>query len=213
MTSKKANSHSRQSGPCPALRALCLSTCLAIALAPGLLHAAAGRIAGVPSVTPSGSATYTIPIEVPPGTAGLQPRLAFQYNSSVGDGVLGMGFEIAGLSVITHCPRTIAQDGQVGSIGYGALARYCLDGQRLRLVSGTPGQAGAEYRTEIESFARIRAYDAAGLGPAWAHREQRRCGYRHADGLDLYGHGGRHGQWHSGGGVLRAAPVALGAVQ
>jgi hypothetical protein len=69
--------------------------------------------------------------------------------------------------VIRHCPRTLAQDGVAAPISYGTGARYCLDGQRLRLVSGTHGQAGAEYRTEVETFARIKTYGTAGASPAY----------------------------------------------
>ncbi len=44
--------------------------------------------------------------------------------------------------------------------------RYCMDGQRLVLVSGTYGAAGSEYRTELDSFSRIVASGTAGNGVA-----------------------------------------------
>lgn len=144
----------------------------AVWLALGILAAtnaaaAIGRTEAGFDVSATGAAQYSIPIWVPPGTAGLQPELALSYDSMAGDGVLGIGFRLSGLSVIARCARTIAQDGTAGPIAFGTSGRFCLDGQRLRLVSGTHGQAGAVYRTEIETFSRVRAYGTAGQGPAW----------------------------------------------
>jgi hypothetical protein len=34
--------------------------------------------------------------------------------------------------------------------------RYCLDGQRLIAISGQNGKSGSEYRTEIETFSRVK---------------------------------------------------------
>jgi hypothetical protein len=44
---------------------------------------------------------------------------------------------------------------------------YCLDGQRLRLTSGTYGTAGSTYQTEIANFKNVTAYGTAGNGPAY----------------------------------------------
>jgi N-formylglutamate amidohydrolase len=119
------------------------------------------------SVSPSGAANYRIPIQVPPGVAGMAPKLELVYSSQGGNGILGLGWGISGLSTISRCARTKAQDGVVGgSVNFDANDRFCLDGQRLVLVSGTYGAAGSEYRTEIESFSKITALGTAGSGPA-----------------------------------------------
>lgn len=118
------------------------------------------------AVSPSGAATYRIPIQVPPGVAGMQPKLEVVYSSQSGNGFLGLGWGLSGLSTVTRCPRTQAQDGVRGGVNFDANDRFCLDGQRLILVSGTYGAAGSEYRTEIESFAKITAVGTAGSGPA-----------------------------------------------
>ena len=130
-----------------------------------------GTIAGTLAVTDSGAATYSIPIQVPPGTAGLQPSLALTYNSQSGDGLVGVGWSLAGLSTIHRCPSTIAQDGQRRGINYDnnlGNDNFCLDGQRLIPIGpptllppnqpGYPDRQMIEYRTEIDTFSRIRAY-------------------------------------------------------
>jgi hypothetical protein len=118
-------------------------------------------------VSASGAATYTIPIQVPPGTAGIEPKLALSYNSQGGNGLLGMGWSLSGLSAISRCPRTMAQDGVRGAVNYDNNDRYCLDGQRLIAIQGADGADGTEYRTELDSFAKIMSYGSAGNGPAW----------------------------------------------
>lgn len=114
-----------------------------------------GTTPGQFGVSPSGAATYSIPIQVPPGIAGMQPKLSLEYNSQAGNGIMGMGWNLAGLSSITRCPQTMAQDGVRGNVDYTTSDKFCLDGQRLILVSGVYGTEGSEYRTEIESFSQI----------------------------------------------------------
>jgi len=115
----------------------------------------------------TGAATYTIPIAVPPGTAGMLPSLALAYSSQSGNGLLGMGWMLDGLPSIGRCPRTLPQDGLRGAVKYDANDRFCLDGQRLLAISGTYGANGTEYRTEVESFSKIVSFGTAGTGPAW----------------------------------------------
>ncbi|MBW9336774.1 hypothetical protein FEE59_24985, partial [Herbaspirillum sp. RU 5E] len=118
-------------------------------------------------VSESGAATYSIPIQVPPGTGGLEPKLALNYSSQMGNGLLGRGWSLGGLGAIARCPRTLAQDGVRGEINFDANDRYCLDGERLIAVGGADGGNGTLYRTEREAFAKIVSYGSAGSGPAW----------------------------------------------
>src|ERR1700744_1077720 len=122
---------------------------------------------GLFGVNTTGSATYTVPIAAPPGTADIVPRLSVNYASQDSNGILGIGWSIAGLPSISRCARTLAQDGIHGGVNYDLNDRFCLNGQRLVLISGTYGADGSEYRTEIESFTRIVAHGSAGNGPAW----------------------------------------------
>ena len=135
------------------------------ATVPALAQAMA--VPGEVSVNATGAATYSVPIAVPPGTAGMVPSLSLTYNSQAGNGVVGMGFTLEGLAAIGRCPQTVAQDGVHGAVNFDANDRFCLDGQRLMVISGTYGADGSEYRTEIESFAKVIAHGSAGSGPAW----------------------------------------------
>lgn len=113
-----------------------------------------------------GAATFSLPISVPPGTAGTAPSLAISYHSRGGNGLLGMGASLSGLSTITRCAKSIVHDGEAGGVRFDDDDRFCLDGQRLVAVgNGAYGQDGTEYRTEIESFTRIRSYGRVGNGP------------------------------------------------
>ena len=122
----------------------------------------AGTLPGEFAVAPSGAATYRVPIQVPPGVAGMEPKLALVYSSQAGNGIMGVGWNIEGLSAITRCPQTMASDGVRGRLSYTAQDRFCLDGQRLMVVTGSYGAADSEYRTEIDGFSRIRALGVAG---------------------------------------------------
>jgi hypothetical protein len=118
------------------------------------VHATApiGATPGSFAVDPSGAATYSIPIFVPPGTNGMQPQLSLNYNSQGGNGLLGMGWSIGGLSVIHRCGATIAIDGIKGGVNYDANDKFCLDGERL-IWSSSDGF----YRTQHESWQKVVA--------------------------------------------------------
>jgi RHS repeat-associated protein len=126
-----------------------------------------GAIPGEFAVSPTGAATYSIPIDVPPGIGGLQPALSLEYNSHSGNGLLGMGWSLGGLSAISRCPTTLAQDNFLDPVDFDSNDRLCLDGQRLVPVTNTGCGGGTEYRTEIDSHARVCAYGSQGSGPAW----------------------------------------------
>ena len=119
-------------------------------------------------VSASGASTYSIPIAVPPGTGGMVPSLSLEYSSQSGDGIMGLGWSLAGLPSIGRCPRTVAQDGIKGSVNYNGDDRFCLEGQRLIAISGAYGANGTEYRTEIEGFSKIVSHGGStAAGPAY----------------------------------------------
>ncbi|MDR5728113.1 MAG: FG-GAP-like repeat-containing protein [Terriglobia bacterium] len=125
------------------------------------------NIPGQASVSAAGTFDYSIPIAVPPGTAGMAPKLSLDYSSAATDGFEGWGFSLDGLASITRCARTITLDSVHGSVNYDMNDRFCLDGQRLMLATGTYGADGSTYKTYIDSFSKIIAHGSAGNGPAW----------------------------------------------
>ncbi len=127
-----------------------------------------GMSIGSLSVDNNGASNFSIPIITPP-SFGPQPKLSIGYSSQGSNGLMGMGFSLTGLSSIHRCPRTIAQDQAKGGIFYDQNDRYCLDGQRLIVISGTDGGNGAEYRTEIDSFLKIFSYTTPSIttGPSY----------------------------------------------
>lgn len=55
-----------------------------------------GTVPGSADVTAMGAATYNIPIEVVPGTHGMQPNLNVVYNSMANTGILGSQWDLGG---------------------------------------------------------------------------------------------------------------------
>ena len=79
-------------------------------LIPGLVFAQAQMSTpGSFAVSSSGAATYTIPIQVPPGTAGMEPGLALSYNSQAGNGLAGMGFVAVGVERDSSLPGDLVE--------------------------------------------------------------------------------------------------------
>lgn len=128
---------------------------------------AVGSIPGEFSVDQSGAADYKIEIGVPPGVAGVTPGLALAYSSRGGNGLLGVGWQVAGFSAITRCPTTVAQDGpgNADGVDFDGNDAFCLDGQRMMAVVGSNGSVNAEYRTEVESHQKITSTGATAGDP------------------------------------------------
>ena len=126
-----------------------------------------GTLPGSINVNDFGASTYQIPLFTSPGTADMKPNLSIVYNSMRKDGLLGIGWDLVGLSTIQRVPQDIYHDGQVVGITLQNTDRFALDSNRLVLSSGTYGSSGSVYRTEIETFAQITAHESAGTGPGW----------------------------------------------
>ena len=141
---------------------------VALTLLPQFVSAAVlvGKTEGAFSVSPTGAATYTIPIKVQNGLSDFSPSISLTYSSLSGNGIAGMGFSISGLSAISIVPRSVYFDGQAEAIYTGEDNAFALDGQRLLLKEGQNGQIGATYRTENEQYNLISITDSLNGTPA-----------------------------------------------
>ncbi|WP_179957848.1 FG-GAP-like repeat-containing protein [Exilibacterium tricleocarpae] len=108
-------------------------------------------------VDESGAATYHMPIVAAAGTAGVVPEIALNYSSQAGNGLLGKGWMIGGLSAVTRCRQTLQHEGQAQPLRWDGDDRFCLDGQRLMAVSGSYGAPDSVYRTEIDTQSVVTA--------------------------------------------------------
>ncbi|MCK5137880.1 MAG: hypothetical protein KAR19_18990, partial [Bacteroidales bacterium] len=114
-----------------------------------------GSIRGQHGVSPTGAATYTIPIEVPVGNKGMVPQLSVGYSSSAGNGIMGRGWNLGGISSITATGKVRYYDNESSSISAtDEDCRVVWDGQRL-VVEGDSGLNAKSYRTEIASNTQI----------------------------------------------------------
>ena len=120
-----------------------------------------GMVSGKLSVSPSGAATYAVPISIPPGIGGMAPNLSLGYDSQGGNGIAGQGWGMGGLSMISRCPRTRQQDGYARPVMLDSLTPssnpdgksdgICLDGKKLFEVP----EGSGNYTAESQDFSVI----------------------------------------------------------
>lgn len=154
---------------------------------PDTVSSQVGLMPGSFRVDESGAATYSIPLQLPEGIAGVTPQLALNYSSLAGNGVMGVGWSIGGLSSISRCRQTKEQDNAVMPLTLTNNDRFCLDGQKLIAVSGSYGADGTEYRTETDSQRRIISKGSAGTGPAYFTVESTDGSIQYYGGQDAAG--------------------------
>jgi RHS repeat-associated protein len=122
-----------------------------------------GSLSGEISISPSGSANYSIPLGVAPGTNGMTPDIGVSYDSQSGNGLLGAGWSLSAMSVISRCPQNLELDSAITAVNFTSSDRYCFNGQRLVNVVGAYHGNGTEYRTEIDSQQKIFSYTSGGI--------------------------------------------------
>ena len=109
-------------------------------------------------VNESGAATYSIDIEAPDGRAGVAPDISLNYSSNNRiEGSVGVGWSIGGVQTITRCPQSPIYDNHIQAVNFSNADRFCLDGRRLVLISGTYGAPNSTYRLEVDNLTTITA--------------------------------------------------------
>jgi RHS repeat-associated protein len=138
-----------------------------------------GAIAGTHGVTATGGASYAIPIFIPPGTNGLAPELSLVYNSQSGDGPLGTGWGISGLSAITRVGSDDYHDGVTAPVAFTADDHFALDGQRLVPTNGGAyGDVDTEYDAEGAQFLRVTSPQMSNACPEAFRVLEKSCNVR-----------------------------------
>lgn len=121
----------------------------------GTSHASStvvGSLDGKFEVATSGAATYSVPLTVPPGVAGVNPKIGLTYNSQNGNSALGQGWSLNAATSISRCPASKLSDGYIAGVSVDSNDRLCLAGAKLKVVEGVYGQQGARYKTEIDQY-------------------------------------------------------------
>lgn len=130
----------------------------------------------------TGTSSYGVGIALPPGRAGLQPKVRLSYNSGQGNGVAGLGW-----SLDLPC---IKRQTDKGFPDYTQTDTFVFQGEELVPLNN----AERDWRCENESgFQRFRQIDtnADFVPDAWEMRE--RDGTRHIFGQ----YRGQSGRWSS----------------
>ena len=129
-----------------------------------------GALPGELSISDFGGAVYSIPIFMPNGIGSMTPHISVTYNNQAGNGLLGWGWNLSGLSSIVRVGQTLYHDNNQSAVNF-ADDRFVVDGKRLMLCSGNYGENGSVYKTEIDEMSKIIAYSEGHIG--WKQRRVR----------------------------------------
>ena len=142
-------------------------TLVFILIVQNIVCLAQDELSGSASVSPTGAATYSVAIEAPKGVGDLIPTVGITYNSQSGNGLVGFGCNITGLSAITRGTKTIAHDNTVKGISFDNNCALYLDGKRLLLKSGTEGYDGCVYSPEGEPMTNVTLHSSLTSSSCW----------------------------------------------
>lgn len=106
-------------------------------------------------ISGSGTATYSLPIALPPSIKNVAPVINLTYSSGVRGGIAGQGWSINSISSITRMSTRRDIDGFVDGVDFDSDDKLALDGQRLLIKTGTYWGNGSTYETEYKSNTKI----------------------------------------------------------
>jgi Salmonella virulence plasmid 65kDa B protein len=106
-----------------------------------------------------GAGKYRIPIELPEGAANTTPTVSLQYSSRLGNGPLGVGWNLFAGGSVHRCPFILDGDGLSREVLYASDDRLCIDGIKLVLLSGDYGKNGSMYVPEINANLVVKLKD------------------------------------------------------
>ncbi|MCJ8270194.1 MAG: hypothetical protein MJK04_12420, partial [Psychrosphaera sp.] len=114
-----------------------------------------GSIKGESGIS-GGAANYSVPIQLPPGRAGMQPAVSLNYSSNGGNGLVGQGWSLSAGGAIFRCPTTYAIDQSHEAVRYDNNDKLCLNGERLIVTSGHDyGAIGSTYHPEMSPTTKV----------------------------------------------------------
>ena len=95
-----------------------------------------GEIPFSTATSPVGTLTIGVPIDLYSEPRGFTPQISLSYNSQAGNGPVGIGWNISGLSLISRGNKSFYYDGKVeGAIAKDKTSALFLDGMRLIKLS------------------------------------------------------------------------------
>jgi RHS repeat-associated protein len=190
----------------------------------GELPQPVGQIDGSLSVDPSGNANYTMPIVVPPGRNGMEPHLAIAYSSGAGNGTLGLGWSLTGLSFMGPCNHPVHHLNAKQKYTGTAHPALCIDGipiapQGTNLATHKPESYVAvpdmHYRLDIgtstkrfrDPQGRLYTYDSDSKLGQWGQRPIIRAEDPDGNYIEYEWDYANDGWWYSG--ENDAVPIAI----
>ncbi|MES2654048.1 MAG: SpvB/TcaC N-terminal domain-containing protein [Bacteroidota bacterium] len=113
-----------------------------------------------------GNATASIPIYCPVGRLDIKPSVNLVFNSQSNSGILGKGWNITGMSVISRSGNNWHLDNGVQeTVKLSGTDKLTLDGQRLLLVQGATNSFFTHnnvFRTEVDQFVKVTYKNVSG---------------------------------------------------